>query len=80
MLKIRLARIGKKQHPSYRIVVCESRTKRNCRPVEIIGNYQAIQSLPTININQKRLDYWLKFGARLTPAVSGLIKENEKTS
>jgi len=80
MLKIRLARIGKKQQPNYRIVVTESRTKRNSKSVEIIGNYQPTQDHPTIKINQKRLDHWLKLGAKLTPAVSKLIKENEKTS
>ncbi|OGD86194.1 30S ribosomal protein S16 [Candidatus Curtissbacteria bacterium RBG_16_39_7] len=70
-VKIRLSRFGKKDNPTYRIVVCDARTKREGKFLEIIGNYN-----PKIGpkINDKRYDYWISVGAQPTKAVLKLIE------
>lgn len=80
MLKVRLARIGKKQQPNYRIVVTETRTKRNSKSLEIIGHYRPSKLNPTFKIDQKRMAYWLKLGAQPSPSLEKLINQNEKTA
>ncbi len=74
MVKIRLSRTGKKNAPSYRIVVMDSRTKRDGRVIERIGFYDPKTKPATIKIDQKRLDYWLSQGAQLTEAVKKITK------
>lgn len=78
MIKIRLARTGKKREISYRIVACERRSKRNGKSLDILGFYDPKTKPVTIKINKELLNDWLMKGAQLTPAVKKLI--NEKTS
>jgi len=70
-VKIRLARFGKKNNPSYRIVVCDAREKREGKFLEIIGNYNT-KSGP--KIDDKRYSYWISVGAQPTKAVLNLMK------
>ncbi|HUW21753.1 MAG TPA: 30S ribosomal protein S16 [Candidatus Bathyarchaeia archaeon] len=74
MLKIRLARFGKKDQASYRIVVTEARSKRNGKNVEVIGFYDPGQNPPTIKIDQERYRYWRGKGAQSTRTVANLAK------
>jgi small subunit ribosomal protein S16 len=71
-VKIRLSRFGKKDDPQYRIVVCDARTKREGKFLEIIGNYNP-KTGP--KIDGKRYDYWISVGAQPTKAVLNLIKD-----
>jgi small subunit ribosomal protein S16 len=77
MLKIRLARTGKKHHPSYRFVVIDSRKKRDGRYLEKLGSYNASVEPPSVKIDQKRLAFWQSQGARVTAPVRKIL---EKTS
>lgn len=73
MLKIRLSRTGRKNYPSYRIIVADSRHKRDGKFVEIVGNYNTQISPPTLNIKQDRLDYWLGKGAQMSEGVRRIL-------
>jgi small subunit ribosomal protein S16 len=70
-VKIRLARFGKKDSPIYRVVVCDARTKREGKFLEIVGNYDP-KSGP--KIEKERYNYWISVGAQPTKAVLNLIK------
>jgi small subunit ribosomal protein S16 len=73
-LSIRLSRIGRKGIKAFRIVVSEARSKRDGKSVEIIGSYNPSLKPPLLKLNQERLNYWLKVGAKPTEAVKRLIK------
>jgi len=73
MLKIRLSQVGKKNQRSYRIVVSEERSKRDSKNVEILGAYNPHLNPPLLKVKEDRLQYWLKEGAKITPAVKKLI-------
>ena len=73
MVKIRLSRTGKRNAPSYRIVVMDSRYKRDGRVIETLGFYDPKTKPETVKFDQKRLDYWISKGAQLTEAVKKLL-------
>jgi small subunit ribosomal protein S16 len=73
MVKIRLTKTGKKHHLSYRIVVVDSRKKRDGHYVEMLGFYNPTVNPPIIKINQERLKFWQSVGAQINPAVAKLI-------
>lgn len=77
MVKIRLSRTGKKHKPSYRIVVVDSRQKRNGRVTEALGFYNPQTDPPTIKINKARYQYWIGQGVQPTQAVRRLIKKSD---
>lgn len=79
MVKIRLFLTGKKHQRSYRLVVVDSRKKRNSQTLETIGFYNPSINPPAIRIDQEKLKYWLSKGAQLTETVRNLVK-NEKTA
>jgi len=74
MVKIRLSRTGKRNAPSYRIVVVDSRAKRDGRVVEKIGFYDPKTKPATVKFDRKRLDYWLSQGAQMTEVVKKITK------
>ncbi len=75
MLKIRLSRHGKKRQPSYRVVVSESKFKRDGRYVERLGWFNPLTDPETYLINEGRALYWLSVGAQPTEAVKRLLKK-----
>lgn len=75
MLKIRLTRIGAKKSPYYRIVVADARIRRDGRPVETIGQYDATKSPAAVNIDEERALVWLAQGAQPTDTVRSLFKK-----
>ena len=77
MLMIRLARIGKKKHPHYRVVVTEKTRPRNGRFVEIIGTYDPSKKPAAVNLDQERVKYWLSKGAQPSDTVRSFIR-NQK--
>jgi small subunit ribosomal protein S16 len=73
-VKIRLKRMGKIRTPFYRIVVADSRTKRDGRVIEEIGTYNPKTDPSTINVVSERAQYWLSVGAQPTEAVAAILK------
>ena len=72
--KIRLKRLGKIRAPYYRVVVADSRTKRDGRAIEEIGKYHPTEEPSLIDINSERAQYWLGVGAQPTEQVLALLK------
>ena len=73
-VKIRLKRMGKIRAPYYRIVVADSRTKRDGRVIEEIGKYHPTEDPSVIEVNSERAQYWLGVGAQPTEQVTALLK------
>jgi len=76
-VKIRLKRMGKIRTAIYRVVVMDSRTKRDGRAIEEIGKYDPTQEPSLIDIDMDRASYWLGQGAQPTEAVAVLLKHYE---
>jgi small subunit ribosomal protein S16 len=72
--KIKLMRLGKMRAPYYRVVVADSRTKRDGRSIETIGKYHPKEDPSLIDIDTERALYWLRVGAQPTEAVAALLK------
>ncbi|HEX5727913.1 30S ribosomal protein S16 [Microbacterium sp.] len=73
-VKIRLKRLGKIRAPYYRIVVADSRTKRDGRVIEEIGKYHPTEEPSFIEVDSERAQYWLGVGAQPTEQVAALLK------
>ena len=69
MLKIRLARHGRSGRPYYRVVVQDSRTQRDGRCIETLGQYDPVTDPPVFNIDHERAAHWLSRGAQPTETV-----------
>lgn len=72
--KIRLKRFGKIRTPHYRVVIMDSRSKRDGRAIEEIGLYHPKSDPSVIKIDSERAQYWLGVGAQPTEAVLKLLK------
>ena len=73
-VKIRLKRMGKIRAPYYRIVVADSRTKRDGRAIEEIGKYHPTEEPSYIEVDSARAQYWLGVGAQPTGQVLAILK------
>ncbi len=73
-VKIRLKRMGKIRAPHYRIVVADSRTKRDGRVIEEIGKYHPKEEPSFIEVNSERAQYWLGVGAQPSEPVTAILK------
>lgn len=71
---IRLTRLGRKKQPFYRIVVTDSRKKRDGGSIETIGYYNPVTDPATVKIDTQRLDYWKGVGAKMSERVEKLAK------
>lgn len=78
MLKIKLARIGKKGQPQYHVVVVEDKTNSGTRPTEKIGYYNPLSPTKEFRLDLKSYASWIKQGARPTNTVRSLAKRNTK--
>ena len=76
MLRIRLARVGKKKHPAYRIVVAEAKSPRDGAYLEWIGTYDPMQNPPAITLKQDRALHWLRLGAQASDPVQRILDKN----
>ena len=72
--KIKLMRLGKIRAPYYRIVVADSRTKRDGRAIETIGKYHPTEEPSLIEVDSERAQYWLGVGAQPTAPVAAILK------
>ena len=73
-VKIRLKRMGKIRAPYYRIVVADSRTKRDGRVIEEIGKYHPTEEPSFIEVDSERAQYWLGVGAQPSEQVAAILK------
>ena len=73
-VKIRLKRLGKVRVPQYRIVVVDSRKKRDGRVIEEIGKYHPKEDPSYIDVVSDRAQYWLGVGAQPSDAVAAILK------
>jgi small subunit ribosomal protein S16 len=69
MTVIRLTRMGRKKKPFYRIVVTDSRKRRDGGWIESIGYYNPLKENREIKVDEERLNYWLSVGAQMSDRV-----------
>lgn len=74
-VKIKLKRLGKIRSPHYRIVVADSRTRRDGRAIEEIGKYHPTYNPSVIEVDADRVAYWLGVGAQPTEPVLAILKK-----
>ncbi len=70
MTTVRLTRMGRKKKPFYRIVVTDSRKRRDSGWIEAIGYYNPLSEPETIKIDMDRLNYWKSVGAKISDRVA----------
>ncbi len=73
MVKIRLARVGSKKRPFYRIIAADVRAPRDGKFLEILGYYDPTTNPNKLEIKQDRLDQWIKNGAQYSGRVEKII-------
>ncbi|TAL22255.1 MAG: 30S ribosomal protein S16 [Nitrospirae bacterium] len=74
MVKIRLRRLGAHKRPFYRLVVVDSRTKRNGPFIEILGTYDPLKEPSEIKVNLEKARLWLQKGAQTTDITKKLLQ------
>ncbi len=72
---VRLTRMGRKKRPFYRIVVTDSRKRRDGGWIESIGYYNPLTEPETIKFDEERLNYWISVGAKLSDRVKRITKK-----
>lgn len=75
MVKIRLTRMGAKKKPFYRIVVADSRSPRDGKFIEVLGNYDPLQNPAVVTLNEEKALQWLQHGAQPTDAVRTILSK-----
>jgi small subunit ribosomal protein S16 len=73
-VKLRLMRMGKTKQPTYRVVAADSRSPRDGRFIEILGNYNPREEPSVINLDNEKAVAWLRKGAQPTETVQKLLK------
>ncbi|MBW7858554.1 MAG: 30S ribosomal protein S16 [Leptonema sp. (in: Bacteria)] len=76
MVKLRLQRYGTKKRPFYRIVVANVRDRRDGRFVEIVGQYDPLNSKESVKLEKQKIEGWIQKGAIPTETVATLLKKN----
>lgn len=71
---VRLTRVGRKKRPFYRIVVTDSRKRRDGGSIEVIGYYNPMVEPEVIKFDAERLNYWKSVGAKLSDRVEKITK------
>jgi len=71
---IRLARVGARKQPYYRIVVIEKDRARNGRSIEVVGTYNPRTEPKTVTLKHDRIAYWTGVGAQMSEIVAKLVK------
>ena len=73
MLMIRLARVGARKQPHYRVVVIEKERARNGRPVEIVGTYNPRTTPASVELKRERIAYWRSKGAQVSARMAKIL-------
>jgi small subunit ribosomal protein S16 len=79
-VRIRLKRVGAKNHPVYRIVVADARSPRDGKFIEEIGTYQPLKKNDNVALNLDRVRFWLGRGAQPSETVASFIKKAAKAA
>jgi small subunit ribosomal protein S16 len=79
-LKIRLTRIGSRHQPHYRIVVAETRSRRDGDPTEVLGSYDPRAKANQVKVDLARVDYWLARGAKPSDTLHSMIKRARRSA
>ncbi|MBI4683664.1 MAG: 30S ribosomal protein S16 [Nitrospirae bacterium] len=74
MVKIRLRRLGARKRPFYRLVITDSKAKRNGPFIEILGTYDPLKEPSEIKVDLERAKYWLQRGAQPTDITKRLLQ------
>ena len=77
MLMIRLARVGARKQPHYRVVVIEKDRARNGRSVEVVGTYNPRTNPASVDLKRDRIAYWTSKGAQLSETVGKLLAKHK---
>jgi len=77
VLMIRLARVGARKQPHYRVVVIEKDRARNGRSVEVVGTYNPRTNPASVDLKRERINYWTAKGAQLSETVGKLLKNHQ---
>ncbi len=77
---IRLARVGARKQPQYRVVVIEKDRARNGRSIEIVGTYNPRSNPASIIFKRDRVDYWRSKGAQMSETVGRLFAKQPATA
>ena len=80
MVRIRLARMGRKRRPFYRVVVADSRAPRDGRFIEVVGTYNPMTDPSTVDLQLDAIKKWQDKGAQASERVEKLIKQFEATN
>jgi small subunit ribosomal protein S16 len=72
---IRLARVGARKQPYYRVVVIDKERARNGRSVEIVGTYNPRTNPASVDFKRDRIDYWISKGAQTSERVQKLLSK-----
>lgn len=75
-VKIKLARLGSKKHPFYRIVATNLENARDSRPLEFLGHYNPMLSPAEVVLDAEKIQKWLDRGAILTDTVRAILKDH----
>ena len=75
MVKIRLRRVGRKKAPMYRIVVADSKSPRDGKFIEIVGQYQPRTGDQALKLDTERVNHWLNVGAQPSDTVRSLLRK-----
>ena len=74
-VKVRLARLGRKKKPFYRIVVANSEAPRDGKFLETLGTYNPLLEVEEVNLKTERVKYWMEKGATPTVTVKNILKK-----
>ncbi len=75
MVKLRLARLGRKKRPFYRLIAACSESPRNSKFLEILGHYDPLKEPAQWDVNSERISYWLSKGAQPSDTVKSYLKK-----
>ncbi len=75
-VRIRLRRVGRKKSPSYRIVVADSKSPRDGKFIEVIGQYRPRETENSLNVDAERALYWMSVGALPSDTVRSLLRRS----
>jgi small subunit ribosomal protein S16 len=73
MLKLRLTRTGRKKQPAYRLVIMEHTTRRDGKPIDILGYYNPLTK--ETNFKVEKIQHWLNMGVKPTQTVFNLLRK-----
>jgi small subunit ribosomal protein S16 len=75
VLMIRLARMGARKQPHYRVIIIEKERARNGRALEVVGTYNPRTNPASVELKRERIDYWVSKGAQMSDRVAKIVSK-----